>query len=53
MDAYLDRLAEIRRLQDFIVGRAARAGVPVIENGNVERTIGDVIELAMRQAEGR
>jgi len=53
MGPYLDRLGEIRRVQDCIVSRAERLGVPVIENGNVERTIGDVIELTMRMAEGR
>jgi len=42
---YLDRLTDIRRMQDHIVGRAQRAGVPVIENTDVEQAIGAVIEL--------
>ena len=37
MAKYLDRFEEIRRLQDYIVGRAERAGVPVIENENANR----------------
>jgi len=50
---YLDRLPDIRRQQDYIVGRARRAGVPVIENENVEEAIGAVIELVLTAAAGR
>ena len=41
---YLDHFAEIRRLQTFVVGRAEREGVPVIENVNAHETSADVIE---------
>lgn len=51
MDKYLDRLDDIRRIQAYAVGRARRAGVPVVENANVERTIDQVIELVMLAAE--
>ena len=34
--SYLDQFAEIRRLQGFIVDRAAREGVPVIENEDAD-----------------
>jgi 2-phosphoglycerate kinase len=51
MDKYLDRLPDIRRIQTYIVGRARREAVPVVENGNVERTIDQVIELVMQAAE--
>ena len=51
MDKYLDRLDDIRRIQSYIVGRARRESVPVIENTNVERTIDQVMELVMRSAE--
>ncbi len=44
MDKYLDRLDDIRRIQSYIVGRARRESVPVIENTNVERTIDQVME---------
>ena len=51
MDKYLDRLDDIRRVQDYVVGRARREGVPVVENANVERTIDTVIELVMQASE--
>jgi 2-phosphoglycerate kinase len=51
MDKYLARLDAIRRVQSYIVSRARRDGVTVIENANVERTIDQVIELVMQAAE--
>ena len=51
MDKYLERLDDIRRLQTYVVGRARREGVAVVENANVERTIDTVIELVMQAAE--
>jgi 2-phosphoglycerate kinase len=51
MDKYLERIDDIRRIQDYIVGRAQRQGVPVVENANVERTIDQVIEVVMQSAE--
>jgi 2-phosphoglycerate kinase len=51
MDKYLERLDDIRRIQTYVVGRARRQGVPVVENANVERTIDQVIELVMAAAE--
>ena len=51
MGKYLDRLPDIRRIQSYIVSRARRDDVPVIENANVERTIDQVIELVMQAAE--
>jgi 2-phosphoglycerate kinase len=51
MDKYLDRLDDIRRVQTYIVGRARRESVPVVENANVERTIDTVIELVMQASE--
>ncbi len=51
MDKYLEQLDDIRRIQTYIVGRARREQVPVIENANVERTIDRVIELVMQAAE--
>jgi 2-phosphoglycerate kinase len=47
---YLDGLGDIRRLQDFIVERARETGVPVIENTNVDGTVGAVIELVLGTA---
>jgi 2-phosphoglycerate kinase len=47
---YLDGLGDIRRLQDLIVERARENDVPVIENTNVEETVGAVIELVLGTA---
>jgi 2-phosphoglycerate kinase len=51
MDKYLERLDDIRRIQTYVAGRAHRAGVPVVENANVDRTIDEVIGLVMDAAE--
>ncbi len=50
---YLDRLGDIRRLQDYIVERARRGVCAVIENGDVEGAIGAVIELVLAAAADR
>jgi 2-phosphoglycerate kinase len=44
---YIDRLDDIRRIQDHIVSRARRHGVPVIENAEIEGAIRQVIELVL------
>jgi 2-phosphoglycerate kinase len=33
------------------VGRAEKAGVPVIENGNIEHAIAQAMELVLERAE--
>jgi 2-phosphoglycerate kinase len=48
---YLDRFDEIRRLQDFLVGRAEREGVPVIENESADEATAAVAELVLAAAE--
>ena len=48
---YLDRFAEIRRLQDYLVGRAEREGVPVIENESADEATAAVAELVLSAAE--
>jgi len=53
VERYLDRLADIRRMQDYVIERARRVGVPVIENADVESAIGAVIELVLTAASGR
>ena len=50
---YLDRLSDIRRLQEFIVARATRAGVPVIANGENAGAAESVIELVLDAATKR
>ena len=50
-ERYLDSLGDIRHLQDYIVARADKAGVPVIENGNIEAAVGEAMELVLESAE--
>jgi 2-phosphoglycerate kinase len=51
LDKYLDRIADIRYLQDFIVERAEVEGVPVVENSEREKAIGSVMELVLTAAD--
>jgi len=51
MEKYVENLEDIRRIQTYVVARARREGVPVVENANVDRTIDAVIELVMGAAE--
>jgi 2-phosphoglycerate kinase len=50
-ERYLDELDEIRHVQRYIVDRARRADVPVIENSNIDATIGTVMDLVLESAE--
>jgi 2-phosphoglycerate kinase len=51
LDKYLDRIADIRYLQDFIVERAEVENVPVIENSDREKAIRTVLELVLAAAD--
>jgi 2-phosphoglycerate kinase len=48
---YVDRLDDIRRIQDYIVRRARRHGVPVIGNTDIRSAIDRVVELVLISAE--
>jgi 2-phosphoglycerate kinase len=48
---YLERFPDIRRLQELIVERARRAGVPVIENEDADRAARTVADLVLDAAE--
>ena len=50
-DRYLDSMGDIRVIQDYIVERARKAGVPVIENANIEAAIAQAMELVLESAE--
>ena len=50
-DKYLDRFAEIRELQRFLVDRAVREGVPVIENESADDATAALAELVLSAAE--
>jgi 2-phosphoglycerate kinase len=49
-EKYLDCFDDIRLIQTYILGRARKHGVPVIENGNIEAAIGQVMELVLEAA---
>jgi 2-phosphoglycerate kinase len=49
-EKYLDALDDIRLIQTYILGRARKHGVPVIENGSMEDAIGEVMELVLTAA---
>jgi 2-phosphoglycerate kinase len=51
LDKYLERLGDIRYLQDYIVERAQVEGVQVIENAEREKAIGAVMELVLAAAD--
>ena len=51
VEKYLDSLGRIRELQEFIVSRARAAGVPLVENGNMELAVSSVLELVLSSAE--
>ena len=51
LDKYLERIGDIRYLQDFIVERAHVEGVPVIENSDREKAIAAVMELVLTAAD--
>ena len=48
---YLERFDDIRRLQEVIVARARREGVPVIENEDADRAARTVADLVLDAAE--
>ena len=50
-EKYLDSFDDIRLVQTYILGRAEKHGVPVIENGNIEDAIAEVMELVLAAAE--
>ena len=50
-DRYLDAFDDIRLVQAYILGRARKHEVPVIENGSMEEAIGEVMELVLSAAE--
>jgi 2-phosphoglycerate kinase len=51
MEKYLERLSDIRRIQDYIVARAERTATPVIDNVSAEQATAAVMELVLSSAE--
>ena len=50
-EKYLAALPEIRRIQNYLVARATKAGVPVIGNPSVDSAVDGVIELVLADVE--
>jgi 2-phosphoglycerate kinase len=50
-DRYIAGLPEIRMIQDYVLERAARADVPVIENESQNEAVAAVMNLVLEQAE--
>jgi 2-phosphoglycerate kinase len=51
MQRYLRALPEIRRIQDYLVERAEKAGVAVFENTRMEEAVNGVIHLVLAEVE--
>ena len=50
LEKYLQGLAEIRALQDLIVERAVRSGVPVIESSSIGHATTSLLDLVLARA---
>jgi 2-phosphoglycerate kinase len=50
-EKYLECFDDIRLVQEYILGRAERHDVPVIQNANIEETVVEVMELVLNAAE--
>ena len=46
-DKYIEGFPEIRLIQDYIVERARRNDVPVIENTSIDRALEAILELVL------
>ncbi len=51
MERYLDRIGDIRRIQEYLLERAQVHGVPVIESSDVERATAELLELVLASAD--
>jgi 2-phosphoglycerate kinase len=49
-DRYIDGFPEIRSIQDYIVERARRHDVPVIENASIDRALELILDLVLERA---
>jgi 2-phosphoglycerate kinase len=48
-DRYLDRFAQIRKLQDHLVARAEAYGAPVIDNTNIDAALTTAMQLVLKR----
>jgi 2-phosphoglycerate kinase len=49
-DRYLRRFGEIRRIQDYLLGRADRLGVPVVDASEPDTALRAVLDLILERA---
>ena len=49
-DKYIEGFPEIRMIQDYIVERARRNDVPVIENSSIDRALESILDLVLDRA---
>ena len=50
LDRYLRHFGEIRRIQDYLVARAERVGVPVIDGTDADHALRSVLDLILERA---
>jgi 2-phosphoglycerate kinase len=50
LDRYLRGFGEIRRIQDYLVGRAERIGVPIVDGTDGEEALRSVLDLILERA---
>jgi len=50
LDRYLRSFGEIRRIQDYLVGRAERMGVPIVDGNDGEEALRSVLDLILERA---
>jgi 2-phosphoglycerate kinase len=50
-EKYLEAFDDIRLVQEYILGRASRHEVPVVENANIEDAVVEVMELVLNAAQ--
>jgi 2-phosphoglycerate kinase len=50
LDRYMRRFGEIRRIQDYLVARAERTGVPVIDASEPEPALTAIMDLILERA---
>lgn len=51
VERYLAAFGRIRRLQDYIVARARKTGVPVVENSSLDEALVEVMNLVLETIE--
>jgi 2-phosphoglycerate kinase len=53
MDRYLRSFGEIRRIQDYLMGRAEKESWPIIDAGDADQALIAVMDLILERATAR